>query len=169
MTSYIIPCLLAFVTIFALRRGTDVYDALVSGAENGLAMTFHIVPALVALLTGVSMLRASGALDSLSALLRPAAEALGVPSELIPLLFIRPLSGSGGLAMGTELMAQHGADSTVGRIASVVLGSSETTFYTVAVYYGAAGINRSRYTIPAALTADVAAFFASVLAVHLFF
>ena len=124
---------------------------------------------LVALLTGVSMLRASGALDSLSALLRPAAEALGVPSELIPLLFIRPLSGSGGLAVGTELMAQHGADSTVGRIASVVLGSSETTFYTVAVYYGAAGINRSRYTIPAALTADVAAFFASVLAVHLFF
>lgn len=169
MTSYIIPCLLAFVTIFALRRGTDVYDALVSGAENGLTMTFHIVPALVALLTGVSMLRASGALDSLSALLRPAAEALGVPSELIPLLFIRPLSGSGGLAMGTELMAQHGADSTVGRIASVVLGSSETTFYTVAVYYGAAGINRSRYTIPAALTADVAAFFTSVLAVHLFF
>ena len=169
MTSYIIPCLLAFVTIFALRRGTDVYDALVSGAENGLTMTFHIVPALVALLTGVSMLRASGALDSLSALLRPAAEALGVPSELIPLLFIRPLSGSGGLAIGTELMAQHGADSTVGRIASVVLGSSETTFYTVAVYYGAAGINRSRYTIPAALTADVTAFFASVLAVRLFF
>ena len=87
----------------------------------------------------------------------------GVPA--LPVL----TGGSGGLAMGTELMAQHGADSTVGRIASVVLGSSETTFYTVAVYYGAAGINRSRYTIPAALTADVAAFFASVLAVHLFF
>ena len=83
MTSYIIPCLLAFVMIFALRRGTDVYDALVSGAENGLTMTFHIVPALVALLTGVSMLRASGALDSLSALLRPAAEALGVLAAVL--------------------------------------------------------------------------------------
>lgn len=169
MTSYIIPCLLAFVTIFALGRRTDVYDALVHGAESGLTMTFHIVPALVALLTGVSMLRASGALDCLSALLRPAADALGIPSEVIPLLFIRPLSGSGGLAIGTELMSQHGADSTIGRIAAVMLGSSETTFYTIAVYYGAAGITRSRYTLPAALTADAAAFLASILAVQLFF
>ena len=163
MTSYIIPCLLAFVTLFALGQKIDVYNALVRGAENGLNVTFRIVPSLVALLTGVSMLRASGALDCLTALLSPLMNAVGIPPEITPLMILRPLSGSGGLA------AEHGADSTVGRIASVMLGSSETTFYTVAVYYGAAGILKTRYTIPAALIADLAAFLASVLAVHLFF
>ena len=169
MTSYIIPCLLAFVTLFALGQKIDVYNALVRGAENGLNVTFRIVPSLVALLTGVSMLRASGALDCLTALLSPLMNAVGIPPEITPLMILRPLSGSGGLAVGADLMAEHGADSTVGRIASVMLGSSETTFYTVAVYYGAAGILKTRYTIPAALIADLAAFLASVLAVHLFF
>ena len=166
MTSYIIPCLLAFVTLFALGQKIDVYNALVRGAEN---VTVRIVPSLVALLTGVSMLRASGALDCLTALLSPLMNAAGIPPEITPLMILRPLSGSGGLAVGAELMAEHGADSTVGRIAAVMLGSSETTFYTVAVYYGAAGITKTRYTIPAAVIADLAAFLASVLAVHLFF
>lgn len=169
MTAYIIPCFLAFVALFALGRKVDVYDALVHGAENGLTITFHIVPALVALLTGVAMLRASGALDCMAALLSPAMSALGIPSEITPLLFIRPLSGSGGLAIGTELMAQFGADSEIGRMAAVILGCSETTFYTIAVYYGAAGITKTRYTIPAAIAADLAAFFAAVWSVHLFF
>ena len=169
MTSYIIPCLLAFIVMFALGRRTDVYDALVHGAENGLNITFHIIPALVALLTGVSMLRASGALDCLTTLLSPLMTALGIPPEVTPLLIIRPLSGSGGLAVGSELMAEYGPDSTIGRTAAVMLGSSETTFYTVAVYYGAAGILKTRYTIPAALTADLTGFLASALAVRLFF
>lgn len=169
MTSYIIPCLLAFVVIFALGRKTDVYNALVQGAENGLNITFRIIPALVALLTGVSMLRASGALDAITALLAPAMDLLGIPPEVTPLMFIRPLSGSGGLAVGAELMAEYGADSTIGRMAAVMLGCSETTFYTIAVYYGAAGITKTRYTIPAAITADIAAFFGSALAVNLFF
>lgn len=169
MTSYIIPCLLAFVVIFALGRKTDVYNALVQGAENGLNITFRIIPALVALLTGVSMLRASGALDAITALLAPAMDLLGIPPEVTPLMFIRPLSGSGGLAVGAELMAEYGADSTIGRMAAVILGCSETTFYTIAVYYGAAGITKTRYTIPAAITADIAAFFGSALAVNLFF
>lgn len=169
MTGYIVPCLLAFVTAFALHRKTDVYDALVHGAENGLTITFHIVPALVALVTGVSMLRASGALDCLTALLSPIMERLGVPPEVTPLMFIRPLSGSGGLAIGAELIAQYGADSTIGRVAAVVLGCSETTFYTVAVYYGAAGITKTRYTLPAAIIADITAFFGAVWAVKLFY
>lgn len=169
MTSYIIPCLLAFVVMFALGRKTDVYTALVQGAENGLNITFRIIPALVALLTGVSMLRASGALDALTALLAPFMDLLGIPPEVTPLMFIRPLSGSGGLAVGAELMAEYGADSTIGRMAAVMLGCSETTFYTIAVYYGAAGITKTRYTIPAAITADIAAFFGSALAVNLFF
>lgn len=169
MTAYIIPCLLAFVVMFALGRKTDVYTALVQGAENGLNITFRIIPALVALLTGVSMLRASGALDALTALLAPFMDLLGIPPEVTPLMFIRPLSGSGGLAVGAELMAEYGADSTIGRMAAVMLGCSETTFYTIAVYYGAAGIVKTRYTIPAAITADIAAFFGSALAVNLFF
>ena len=168
-TSYIIPCLLAFVVMFALGRKTDVYDALIHGAENGLNITFHIIPALVVLMTGISMLRASGALDSLTTVLSPLMTALGVPPEVSPLLIIRPLSGSGGLAIGADLMAEHGPDSTIGRTAAVILGSSETTFYTIAVYYGAAGIVKTRYTIPAALCADLAAFFSASLAVRLFF
>jgi spore maturation protein B len=131
--------------------------------------TLRIVPALVALMTGVSMLRASGALDCLTALLAPLMHLCGIPPEVTPLLFLRPLSGSGGLAVGAELMAQYGPDSTIGRIAAVVLGSTETTFYTVAVYFGAAGITRTRYTIPAAVTADLASFLAAALAVRLFF
>lgn len=169
MTSYIIPCLLAFVVMFALGRKTDVYNALVQGAENGLNITFRIIPALVALLTGVSMLRASGALDALTGLLAPVMDLFGIPPEVTPLMFIRPLSGSGGLAVGAELMSEYGADSTIGRMAAVMLGCSETTFYTIAVYYGAAGIMKTRYTIPAAITADFAAFFGSALAVNLFF
>ena len=169
MTAYIVPCLLAFVTLFALRRKTDVYAALVHGAENGLATMLQILPPLVILLTGVAMLRASGALDAFSNLLSPVAHRLGIPTEVLPLLFIRPLSGSGGLAVGADLMAQYGADSTVGRIASIILGSSETTFYTIAVYYGAAGITKTRYTVPAAIAADLAAFLASIIAVRLFF
>ena len=169
MTSYIIPCLLAFVVMFALGRKTDVYNALVQGAENGLNITFRIIPALVALLTGVSMLRASGVLDALTGLLAPVMDLFGIPPEVTPLIFIRPLSGSGGLAVGAELMSEYGADSTIGRMAAVMLGCSETTFYTIAVYYGAAGIMKTRYTIPAAITADFAAFYGSALAVNLFF
>lgn len=169
MTAYIIPCLLAFIALFGLRRKTDVYDALVHGAENGLTITFHIVPALVALITGVSMLRASGALDCLTALLSPLMNLLDIPPELTPLLFIRPLSGSGGLAIGAELISEFGAESDIGRTAAVVLGCSETTFYTIAVYYGAAGISKTRYTIPAALIADLTAFLAAVWAVKLFY
>jgi spore maturation protein B len=169
MSGYIVPCLLCFVALFALGRGVDVYGALVQGAREGTRVTFQILPSLVALLTGVAMLRASGALDCLAALLGPLCGLFGIPSEVVPLLFLRPFSGSGGLAIGAELMEEYGPDSTIGRMASIVLGSTETTFYTVAVYFGAAGIRRTRYTIPAAVTADLASFLAAALAVRLFF
>ena len=125
--------------------------------------------ALAALLTAVYMLRASGALDGLTHLLAPLLTALGVPPETAPLLVIRPLSGSGALAAGSDLMRQYGTDSYIGRCAAVMLGCTETTFYTVAVYFGAAGIRKTRYTVPAALTADAAAFLSAALAVRLFF
>ena len=169
MTAYVIPCLLAFVFIFALSHKTDPYTALIDGAKNGLHTTAQILPALVVLLTGIAMLRASGALDALTALLRPLTELSGIPPEVTPLMLLRPLSGSGGLAIGADLIRQYGPDSAVGRTAAVMLGSTETTFYTIAVYFGAAGIHKTRYTVPAALFADCIGFLAAAAAVRLFF
>ena len=115
------------------------------------------------------MFRASGAMEYLGALLAPALERVGIPPEVAPLLFIRPISGSGALAVGSELMATYGPDSYIGRVAAVMLGSTETTFYTIAVYFGSAGIIRTRHTVPAALAADLTGFLASAFAVRLFF
>lgn len=168
-TAFVTPCLLAGAALYALRQRVDVFSALTQGAGEGLSVVIRILPALAALLTAVYMLRASGALDALTALLAPALTVLGVPPETAPLLVIRPLSGSGALAAGGDIMRQYGPDSYIGRCAAVMLGCTETTFYTVAVYFGAAGIKRTRYTIPAALTADLAAYLAAAWAVRLFF
>lgn len=120
-------------------------------------------------MTAVYMLRASGLMELLGNLLAPALTKLGIPPETAALLFVRPISGSGALAIGSELMASHGPDSYVGRVAAVMLGSTETTFYTIAVYFGSAGIRRTRYAIPAALLADLAGFMAAAFAVRLVF
>ena len=167
LTSYIVPCLLLLAAACALRRGVDVYDALITGAGNGVGIVARILPSMVALLCAVSMLRASGAMELLTALLAPLLTVLGLPPEAMALMLIRPMSGSGALAVGSELMAQYGPDSNIGRTAAVMLGSTETTFYTIAVYFGAAGIRRTRYTIPAALTADLAGFVFAALSVRL--
>ena len=127
-----------------------------------------LVPALVLLLTAVTMLRASGAVELLSDLLAPVFSFFGIPPETALLVLIRPLSGSAALAVGAELMAKYGPDSLIGRTAAVMLGSTETTFYTISVYFGAAGIKKTRYTIPAALIADFVGFFVASLTVRLF-
>lgn len=168
-SAWILPLLLSGASLWGARRRVDVYDALVTGGKSGLQVAVSILPALAALLTAVYMLRASGAMDALAAVLSPVLGALGIPPETAALLLVRPVSGSGALAVGSQLMEQYGPDSAVGRTAAVMLGCSETTFYTVAVYFGAAGIRRTRYTIPAALTADLAAFIAAAWAVRLCF
>lgn len=168
-SAWILPLLLSGAALWGTRRRVDVYDALVTGGKSGLQVAVSILPALAALLTAVYMLRASGAMDALAAVLSPVLGALGIPPETAALLLVRPVSGSGALAVGSQLMEQYGPDSAVGRTAAVMLGCSETTFYTVAVYFGAAGIRRTRYTIPAALTADLAAFIAAAWAVRLCF
>ena len=165
-SSYLVPLLLVFVSLFALSKGVNVYESLIQGAEEGLQILLRILPSLVGLMTAVYMLRASGFLDRLGLLLAPLFTSLGIPPETAPLLFIRPVSGSGALAIGSELMAEYGPDSYIGRTAAVMLGSSETTFYTVAVYFGAAGIQKTRYAIPAALIADLTAFLAAAFAVR---
>ena len=168
-SAWILPLLLSGASLWGARRRVDVYDALVTGGKSGLQVAVSILPALAALLTAVYMFRASGAMEYLGALLAPTLERVGIPPEVAPLLFIRPISGSGALAVGSEIMDSYGVDSYVGRVAAVMLGSSETTFYTVAVYYGAAGITKTRYTIPAALCADAAMFLSSAFFVRLFF
>ena len=168
-SAWLVPLLLAFTAIFGMSRGVNVYEALTKGAEEGLTVLLRILPPLVGLMTAVYMLRASGIMEPVGAFLTPLLARLGIPAETAALLFIRPVSGSGALAVGSELMAAYGPDSYVGRVAAVMLGSTETTFYTVAVYFGAAGVHRTRYAIPAALAADVAGFIAAAFAVRVFF
>ena len=169
LTDYLIPFLLIAVSLFALHRREDAYSLLIAGAQNGLHTLFSVIPALVVLLTAVSMLRASGFFELLTTALAPLCRKLGIPPEVVPLMLIRPVSGSAALAVGAELMQTYGADSPVGRTAAVMLGSSETTFYTISVYFGAAGIRRTRYALPAALLADLACFLSACLSVRLFF
>lgn len=169
LSSLVIPVLLAVAAVCGMGRRIDVYAALTHGAEEGLTVLLRIIPALVGLLTAVSMFRASGAMEWLSGLFAPVLGWLGIPPETMPLMLIRPVSGSGALAVGTDLMTTYGPDSYIGRVAAVMLGSTETTFYTIAVYFGSAGIHRTRHAVPAALTADLAGFAASAFAVRLFF
>ena len=169
MTDYIVPLFLAAAALAALRKRENAYDILTDGAREGFKMLLTIAPSLVVLLSAVAMLRQSGALEAVSALLSPALEFLGIPPETVLLMLVRPISGSAALAVGSELMAIHGVDSVVGRTAAVMLGSTETTFYASSVYFGAAGIRKTRYTIPAALLADFVGFLVSAWSVRIFF
>lgn len=161
--------LAAALGLWALRRGEDVYGALTEGAADGLRTVKRILPSLLGLLPCVYALRASGAMELLTALLSPVLRAAGIPAETAPLLLIRPFSGSAALAVGGELMARYGVDSPVGRTAAVMLGSTETTFYVLSVYFGAAGIKKSRHAPAAALCADAVGFLAAAWSVRLFF
>ena len=158
MAEYIVPLLILTVSLLALHRKESTYDLLLEGGAEGLKLVVHILPALVFLLTAVQMLKASGAVELLSDLLAPAFSFLGIPPETAMLVLIRPISGSAALAVGADLIAQYGVDSTIGRTAAVMLGSTETTFYTISVYFSAAGIQKTRYAVPAALFADFVGF-----------
>ncbi len=167
MTDYIVPLLLLGISIVALGKKGDPYTLLLSGATDGLKLLLTLIPTLILLLTAVTMLRASGAMEILSDFCAPVFSFFAIPPETAMLVLIRPISGSAALAVGADLMAQYGVDSLVGKTAAVMLGSTETTFYTVSVYFGAAGIKRTRYTIPAALIADLTGFFMAALTVRL--
>ena len=158
MTDYTVPLLLLFVCLAALRKQENVYDLLLQGGAEGLKLLLSIIPALVLLLTAVHMLKASGAVELLSGLLSPVFTFFGIPPETAMLVLIRPISGSAALAIGADLMGQYGPDSLIGRTVAVMLGSTETTFYTISVYFGAAGIRKTRYAVPAALIADLVGF-----------
>lgn len=167
MTGYLVPGLLLAICAMALRKQEDVYGHLLTGGREGLRLAVTILPTLVMLLTAVGMLRASGAAQAVSSLMGPGLRLLGIPPETALLVLIRPVSGSAALAVGAELMTTYGADSLIGRTAAVMLGSTETTFYTISVYFSAAGVKKTRYTLPAALLADLVGFFAAAFFVRL--
>ena len=169
MSDYLIPLLFAFVGIISLHKKENGYEIMVSGAAEGLRLLKNITPALVILLSAISMLRSSGALDAAAQFLAPALGFLGIPSETALLMLVRPISGSAALAIGAELIASHGPDSLAGRTAAVMLGSTETTFYILSVYFGACGIHKTRYALPAALIADFTGFLAASWTVRLFY
>lgn len=154
---------IAAAALAGLLRGVDVFSAMSEGVAEGLKTVLRIFPPLVALLTAVYMLRASGAVDALTAFASPLLELLGIPPETAVLMLLRPVSGSGAMAAAADIMAAHGPDSLIGRTAAIMLGSTETTFYVIAVYFGAAGIKNTRWAVPAALCADLAGFAFSAL------
>lgn len=168
MIDYLVPILMILCCALALRKQENAYDLLLQGGKEGLKLLMSIVPTLVVLMTAVTMLRTSGAVELLSGLCAPVLEFFGIPRETALLVLIRPISGSAALAVGADLMATYGVDSLIGRTAAVMLGSTETTFYTISVYFGAAGIRNTRYTVPAALFADFVGFFMASLSVRLF-
>lgn len=169
MTDYIVPLILLSVSLLALHRRENGYDILLRGASEGMVLIKNILPSLILLLTAVHMFRASGAVEALSHMAAPVFRLFGIPPETAMLVLIRPISGSAALAVGAELMAQYGVDSQIGRTVAVMLGSTETTFYTISVYFGAAGIRNTRYTLPAALFADFVGFFMASFTVRMLF
>jgi spore maturation protein B len=169
MLNLLVPGLMSVVACIALTGKKDVYTLLITGAADGLSMLKNIVPALIILLSAVHMLRASGAMDLLTRLLTPICKIIGIPPETVPLVLIRPISGSAALAIGSDIMSTYGVNSDIGRTAAIMLGSTETTFYTISVYFGAAGVKKTRYAIPAALVADLTGFCMASVTAKLFF
>ena len=169
MTNYVVPCLIFVVVTYGAMKRVDVFAAMRDGIVDGLKVCKDIFPAVLTMLTVVSMLRASGAIDLLSELFAPLCDTFGIPSQCLPLALLRPFSGGGALSIGSEVIKQNGPDSLVGRVAAVMMGASETSFYTIAVYSAYLGIKNTRYTTAAAICADCTAFIMSGIAVRLLF
>lgn len=169
LSNWAIPAVVGLIILWGWLRGINVFDAFLSGARGGIGVALRIIPALVALITAVGVFKASGALDLLTHALSPVTERVGIPAEVVPLALLRPISGSGAMVIFNDLLARFGPDSLIGRIASVMEGSTETTFYTIAVYYGATSIRRLRHTVSSSVIADLTGFIMSAICVRIFF
>lgn len=165
--NFAVPGVIGIIILAALIKKVPVFDVFLEGAKDGLDTAISILPALVALIVSVGIFKASGALDMLCFALTPIANLIMVPAEVIPLTLLRPISGSGALVVFTDIIETFGPDSYIGKVASVIQGSTETTVYTIAVYYGATKVRDSRYNLPASLTADIVGFIMSGVAVRL--
>jgi spore maturation protein B len=169
ISTWAIPLLLAGIPLAALARRVNVYPAFLEGAKEGFATAVRVIPPLVAIFVALGMLRASGAMDAAARLLAPVIAPLGIPASVLPMILVRPLSGGGALGVVGDVLRSEGPDSYAGRLVSVMAGSTETTFYVLAVYMGAVGVSRYRQALPAALLADLAGFTAAVIVVRLVF
>ncbi len=169
ITDLIIPLLFAVIMIWGAVRRVDVFRCFCDGAAGGLRTTAEILPALVLLVISVGMLRASGAVELLTGLLEPLCSAVGFPPECMQMVLLRPFSGSGAMAVYDSIAGEYGVDTMPERTAAILLGSSETTFYTIAVYFSAVKVRRTRYAVPAAMIADLTAWIVCALTVGLFF
>jgi spore maturation protein B len=158
----LVPLFFLAVPLVALARKVNVYEEFVEGARGGFDVALRIIPYLVAILVAIGMFRASGAMDWFAQLISPLTDMIGMPAEVLPASLMRPLSGSGTLGIVTELINTHGPDSFIGRLASTLYGSTETTFYVLAVYFGSVGISKSRHAVPAGLLADLTGVLAAV-------
>jgi len=159
---WIIPALLFIIPAVAWVRKVKVYETFVDGAQEGFTTAIKIIPYLAAMLIAISIFRASGAMAIVVKVLAPLTDAVGIPGEVLPLAIMRPLSGSGALGLSTELIKTHGPDSLIGRLASTMQGSSDTTFYILTLYFGSVGIKKYRYSLYTGLLADIISFLASV-------
>lgn len=164
-----VPVIVGIVVLYAVFGRCEIYTYFNSGALDGLKTAVSIAPHLVGLLVAIRMFSASGAMDLIVKFISPVTDLLHIPSKVLPFALLRPVSGSGSLAMATEIFAKHGADSFAGRVASVMMGSTETTFYVSAIYFGAVGVKNTRHALICALTADFVSLLLSVFVCHLFF
>lgn len=169
MSYWMLPALIAGLVLYGWAREVRVYDSLVVGAKQGFDVALRIIPYLVAILVAIGMFRASGGIDLMVAAIGPFTALIGMPAEALPMAILRPLSGSGAFGVMTEIMKTHGPDSLIGYMVSTFQGSTETTFYTLAVYFGAVGIKDTRHALPACLAADLAGIVAAVFIVNLMF
>ena len=169
VSHWVIPVLLASIVAAAAYKRVKVYEAFVEGAKEGFETGVRIIPYLVAILVAIGMFRASGAMEMMTSILGLVTEPAGLPAEAVPMALVRPLSGSGALAMVAELNATHGPDTYIGYLSSVLNGSTETTFYVLAVYFGAVGISRPRHAVATGLTADLVGVIAAVIVCQAFF
>lgn len=167
--TYALLIFISIILLFALFRKVAIFDCFLTGAKDGMKNAVSILPALVALLFGVKLLTASGITETITHTLSPILQKLGFPAEVLPLCILSPISGSGSLSAFQDILAVYGADSYIGRVASVIAGATETTFYAVTVYYGAIGVKKIRHTVAAALCADISGFILASFFVRLFF
>lgn len=163
LSAWLIPAIIVFIPLYAAFRKIPVYETFVEGAKDGFGTAINIIPSLVGMMVAISMFRASGAMDIMLGWIKPIFDAMGVPSEVLPLGILRPLTGAGSLAFTADLIQNYGADSMIGRIASTIQGSTDTTLYVLTVYFGAIGIRRTRYALKVGLFSDLVGFIAAIV------
>lgn len=168
ITKSIIPIILVIIIAYGMVKGRKVYEWFVEGAKEGLQVCFNIFPYLLAMIVAVNIFREAKLLDLLNNIISPISKLIDLPKEVVPLVLIKPLSGSGAMGIFTDILKNNGADTAIGLIASVIMGTTETIFYTVTVYFGAIKVKKTRHTIWAALMADMTAIIMAILTVKLF-